>query len=84
MIMAESQPRLSCRYKDSLETKPPHTSWQGDNFKKKISPAFPSRKYLPAGMLVWLLVPSVLALTLPRYYLRERTCNAGMKLSKSM
>lgn len=73
VIMAESLPRLFFKCNGSLGMKlaPMHRQT--------------TRKCFPhPGSLLWhtALVPSVMALTLSRYYLRERTCNAVYEIVK--
>ena len=73
VIMAKSQPWLYFKCNGSLGMKPASMRRQT------------TRKLFPRpGSSLWhaVLTPSVLALTLSRYYLRERTCNAVYEIVK--
>jgi len=69
--MAESQPRLYFKCNGSLET---GLLMQGQSALKLILTGAASCRMQHTL--------SVMALTLSRFYLRERTCNAGIGLSK--
>lgn len=73
VILAKSQPWLYFKCNESLGMKP--ALMQGQTTRK----LFPH-----PGSPLWhtALTPSVLALTLSRYYLRERTCNAVYEIVK--